>query len=141
MPFTQQQLDAIYRRSTGYCHLCHKKLSRTNYGAQGNRGAWHVEHSKPRSKGGTDHANNLFAACIQCNYEKSDKTTRTVRKWNGKTYAPLNPDKRKQAKLNNGFAGAIAGGLAGAMVAGPFGGLVGALGGAFVGSSHNPDRN
>lgn len=140
MPFSKQQLDSIYRRSTGYCHLCHKKLSRKNYGARGKRGAWHVEHSNPQSKGGTHHMNNLFAACIQCNCDKSNGTTRTARAGNGKTCAPLAPEKRKRAKLENGLAGAIAGGWAGAAMAGPLGGVVGALAGACIGSSQNPDR-
>lgn len=139
MPFTKQQIDSIYDRSTGYCHLCHKKLSRKNYGIHGARGAWHVEHSIPRSKGGTDHMNNLFAACIDCNYEKSNMTTRTARKWNGKTCAPLSREMRKQAKLKGGIAGAIAGVLVGAL-AGPLGVLVGAVSGAYMGSSGNPDK-
>lgn len=140
MPYTQQQLDAVYRRSSGCCHLCHKKLARTNHGVQGARGAWHVDHSIPRSKGGTDHLNNLFAACIKCNIGKSNKTTRTARRWKGKARAPLSLEKRQQAKSENGMAGAIAGGLAGAAFAGPFGAFVGAVTGACIGSSENPDR-
>lgn len=139
MLYTKQQLDAVYRQSSGYCHLCHKKLSRKNHGVHGARGAWHIDHSKPRSKGGTDHPNNLRAACIECNLDKSDRTTRTARRWNGKSRAPLGPDKRRQAKVDNGLAGAIAGGLAGAAVAGPFGALMGTLAGACLGSSQNPD--
>jgi len=140
MRFTTQQIDAIYHRTTGYCHLCHKKLSRKNYGVSGARGAWHIEHSRPRSKGGTDHMNNLFPACIQCNCDKSDMTTRTARTWNGKTCAPLSREKRKQAKFEGGVAGAIAGGLAGGAVAGPVGAFFGAVTGACIGSSQNPDR-
>lgn len=140
MPYIKQQLDAVYRQSSGYCHLCHKKLSRKNHGVHGARGAWHIDHSKPRSKGGTDHLNNLRAACIECNLAKSDRTTRTARRWNGKTRAPFNPEKRQQAKSQSGVAGAIAGGLAGAAFAGPFGALLGTLAGACLGSSQNPDR-
>ena len=140
MKFTTALLDLIYGKSTGYCHLCHKKLSRTNYNRRGARGAWHVEHSVPRSKGGTEHLNNLYAACIDCNCDKSNKTTRTARQANGKTCAPLSPEKRKDAKFQGGVAGAIAGGLAGAAVAGPVGAVVGAVTGACLGSSGNPDR-
>src|SRR5215218_7307538 len=106
MQFTKQLLDTIYRKSSGYCHLCHKKLSRRNYGKRGARGAWHVEHSVPRAKGGTDHLNNLFPACVKCNCDKSSMTTRTARRWNDKTCAPLSPNKRKDAKFANGVAGA-----------------------------------
>lgn len=140
MRFDKQILTRIYRRTSGYCHLCHAKLSLKNYGQAGKRGAWQVEHSVPRSKGGTDHLNNLFPACVSCNCDKSNKTTRTARGWNGKTCAPLNREKRKQAKLENGFAGAIAGGIAGGAIAGPVGAIVGAVTGACVGSSANPDR-
>ncbi len=140
MKFTNQELDGIYQRSSGYCHLCHRKLARRNYGVNGARGAWHVEHSRPRAKGGTDHLNNLFAACVGCNCSKRAVTTRTARRWNGKTRAPLNPTRRKQAKFSNGLAGAVVGGLAGAVVAGPVGAVFGAVTGAGIGSSRNPDH-
>lgn len=140
LSYTKEQLDRIYRKTSGYCHLCHAKLSRKNHGQEGERGAWHVDHSVPRAKGGTDHLNNLKPACISCNLDESAKTSRTARGWKGKKSAPLNPEKRKQAKLENGFAGAIAGGLAGGAIAGPIGVIVGAVTGACVGSSQNPDR-
>lgn len=140
MRFDKQTLTRIYRRTSGYCHLCHAKLSLKNYGQAGKKGAWQVEHSVPRSRGGTDHLNNLFAACVSCNCDKSNKTTRTARGWNEKTCAPLSTEKRKQAKFENGFAGAIAGGIAGGAIAGPVGVIVGAVTGACVGSSANPDR-
>jgi hypothetical protein len=141
MKFDKRQLDSIYRRTSGYCHICHMKLALRNYGHTGTKGAWQVEHSVPRSRGGTDHLNNLFAACVSCNHEKSNKTTRTARGWNGKTSAPLNHVKRKQAKFENGFAAAILGGFAGVAIAGPIGAVVGAVTGACVGSSQNPDRS
>ena len=140
MSFDKQTLSRIYRRASGYCHLCHAKLSLKNYGQPGKRSAWQVEHSVPRSKGGTDHLNNLFAACVSCNLDKSNRTTRTARGWNGKICAPLSLERRKQAKLKNGFAGALAGGIAWGAIAGPVGAIVGAVTGACVGSSTNPDR-
>jgi 5-methylcytosine-specific restriction endonuclease McrA len=76
MPFDKQTLTRIYKRTSGYCHLCHAKLSIKNYGQLGKKGSWQVEHSVPRSKGGTDHLNNLFPACVTCNGDKSNKTTR-----------------------------------------------------------------
>lgn len=33
----------------------------------------HVDHIKPVAKGGTNHHANLIAACIDCNYGKSDR--------------------------------------------------------------------
>jgi hypothetical protein len=141
MKFEKSQLDSVYRRTTGYCHLCHVKLARRNYGKTGMRGAWQVEHSVPRSKGGTDHLNNLFAACVDCNLNKSNMTTRTARSWNGKARAPLGPEKRGEAKVRNAIAGAILCGVAGVAVAGPVGLIIGLLTGASVGSSENPDRS
>lgn len=140
MNYAEEQLDRIYRKTSGYCHLCHTKLSRKHHGQRGKRGAWHVDHSVPRAKGGTDHPNNLKPACISCNLEKSDQTTRTARGRNGKSRAPLSTEKRKQAKNENAFLGAVGGGVAGFAVAGPVGAIVGAVTGACVGSSANPDR-
>ncbi|MGD0615966.1 MAG: HNH endonuclease signature motif containing protein [Verrucomicrobiota bacterium] len=140
MAYTKEQLDWIYRRTSGYCHLCQTKLSRKNYGRQGQRGAWHVDHSVPRSKGGTDHLNNLKAACIDCNLDKSSKTTRTARRWNGKTSAPLSLERRRQAKTDNGILGAVGGGAVGFAVAGPVGAVIGALAGGHLGVSANPDK-
>lgn len=39
MAFTSDDLNAIYDRTSGYCHLCGKKLAFTNHGAVGARGA------------------------------------------------------------------------------------------------------
>lgn len=45
MPYSRSQLRRIYDRTSGYCHLCHKKLAFTNYGRYGAKGVWEVEHS------------------------------------------------------------------------------------------------
>ena len=140
MAFDNQTLTRIYKRTSGYCHLCHTKLSIKNYGQRGKKGAWQVEHSVPRSKGGSDHLNNLFAACVSCNCDKSNKTTRTARGWNGKTRAPLSPQKRKQEKSENGILGLLGGGALGFAVAGPVGAVIGAITGGHFSGSKNPDR-
>ncbi len=140
MPFDKQLLTRIYQRTSGYCHLCHSKLAFKNYGRPDKRGAWEVEHSVPRSKGGTDHLNNLFPACVGCNHAKSNRMTRTARGWNGKTCAPLSPEKRKQARTENGILGALGGGAIGFAVAGPVGAVIGALTGGHLGASGNPDK-
>lgn len=140
MAFDKYQLTRIYKRTSGYCHLCHAKLSVENYGKGGRRGAWHVEHSVPRSRGGTDHTNNLFPACMKCNWDKSNMTTRTARGWNGKRRAPLSPQRRRQAKSENAILGAMGGGAIGFAVAGPLGALFGAFAGGHIAGSANPDR-
>jgi 5-methylcytosine-specific restriction endonuclease McrA len=129
----------MYDRTSGYCHICHKKLAFKNYGLCGKRGAWEIEHSNPKANGGTNRLNNLYAACIPCNRSKGANTTRSARARHGKTCAPLNVEKRKNAQ----FANTVAYGLAGAgigSVLGPAGTVVGALIGAHVGSKKNPDR-
>lgn len=140
MAFDKKQLEWIYNRTSGYCHICGKKLARTNYGKLGAKGAWEVEHSVPRCKGGTDHLNNLFPAHVSCNREKQAVSTRTCRAWNGKSKAPLGREKRKQAKFENGAIGAACGGLAGLALAGPVGAVIGALTGGHIGASQNPDH-
>lgn len=59
MKLTHDQLEYVFERTAGYCHLCHCKLAFCNYGLHGTRGAWEVEHSNPRARGGTNRLNNL----------------------------------------------------------------------------------
>jgi hypothetical protein len=139
MTYSNERLNDIYDRTSGYCHICHKKLAFKNHAALGKRGAWEVEHSNPRAKGGTDKLQNLFAACISCNRSKGKGTTKAARAANGKTKAPLHVAKRRQEKMKNAAAGAVVGAGVGA-VFGPLGALVfGALG-AKIGHDQNPDH-
>jgi 5-methylcytosine-specific restriction endonuclease McrA len=96
MTYDDATLTKIYVRTNGKCHLCHKKLSFTNYGQGGAKGAWEVEHSIPRANGGTDHLNNLFPAHIGCSREKGTYTSRTARSWNGRTRAPISKERKAQ---------------------------------------------
>ncbi|MEE9174325.1 MAG: HNH endonuclease [Thermoplasmata archaeon] len=50
------------------------KLAWCNYGVHGAKAPWEVDHSVPLSRGGTDHMNNVFPACIPCNQAKGDMT-------------------------------------------------------------------
>jgi 5-methylcytosine-specific restriction endonuclease McrA len=138
MPYDAETLNKIYDRTRGYCHICGKKLAFSNYGRRAQKGAWHVEHSVPRAKGGTDRLNNLYAACIDCNLEKSDLTTRTARSWNGRTRAPLSRAEAKKARSSNAAAGAAIGGLIG-LILGPGGAVVGAAIGAAMGNNTKVD--
>lgn len=67
---------AVFEKSNGECHYCEKALSLNNRDRQG-RGSWEVEHSVARANGGTDHLNNLVAACWTCNLDKGTLTART----------------------------------------------------------------
>ena len=139
MAWTDDDLDAIYNRTSGKCHLCHKKLARFNYADYGARGAWEVEHSVPKASGGTDHLNNLFPACITCNRSKNAGSTRSSRAANGRSRAPLNRKARRAAKTGSALVGAGLGAFVGSAF-GPLGTLVcGALG-AHLGHMDDPDR-
>ncbi len=139
MAFTKEQLDKIYNRTSGYCHICHKKLAFKNYGVFGARAAWEVEHSNPQIKGGTHHPNNLYPACISCNRSKGDSSTASVRAKNGKTCAPLSVGQREKAKTENSVLGGVVGAILG-VVAGPAGLILGTIFGAALGYSQNPDK-
>lgn len=77
--YDDETLSAIFDKTSGQCEYCTKLLAWSNYGLRGRRGAWEVDHSVPVSHGGTDHLNNLFAACIPCNREKRARTGRSFR--------------------------------------------------------------
>lgn len=138
MRTSEQRLNDIYDRTTGYCHICSKKLAFSNYGRPGRKGAWEIEHSNARDRGGTNHLNNLYAACIKCNREKGTVTTRTARAWHGRKKAPLSRGKRKAARTGNAILGSVVGGVLGS-VAGPWGAAAGLAIGARLGYKANPD--
>lgn len=139
MAYTDEQLTRIYDRTSGYCHICHKKLAFSNYAQYGERGAWEVEHSKPKAQGGTSHGNNLFAACISCNRSKRAGSTRAARNRNGQTRAPYSRAKANAKRSNNQLGGAISGGIIGSRL-GPVGAVAGALLGALFGDKSTPKK-
>lgn len=138
MKFDNETLDRIFCRTDGQCHICRKQLSFSNYGKAGSRGAWEVEHSRPRSRGGTDHLNNLYAACISCNRSKGNSSTASARAANGYRRTPLSMDKKNR----NAWAGGAVGVLAFLFVPPPLrlaAAVVGGVVGAVVGKSYEPD--
>lgn len=139
MAYSDEQLTRIYDRTSGYCHICHKKLSFLNYAQYGGRAAWEVEHSKPRAQGGTSHGNNLFAACISCNRSKRAGSTKAARSRNGQSRAPYSRSKVNRKRSNNQLSGAITGGIIGSRF-GPGGTVVGALLGALFGDKSTPKK-
>jgi hypothetical protein len=110
-------------------------LSFKNYGKRNTKGAWHIEHSVPQAKGGTNHLNNLYAACIPCNEDKNTRHTRSVRKANGVSHAPHSRAKKEQIKNNNMIGLGSIGFLTGLNIAGPIGAILGAVIGSEVGKS------
>lgn len=117
--------DNVYDRTAGRCHICGKQLARCNYGKHGQRGAWEIEHSVPRARGGSDHGNNLYPACIRCNRVKGTATSRTARAKNNRKRAPLSLRRQGQVRANRavggGLIGAVAAGLVGAPILVPMG--------------------
>jgi hypothetical protein len=136
--FSDEGLSRIYDRTSGYCHICGKKLSFTNYGGYGCRGAWEVEHSIARANGGSNHGNNLYAACITCNRSKGAMTTRRSRAANGRTAAPLSRTRRAAKRRENTAFGAGSGALMGLRF-GPGGALIGGIIGALIGDAAKID--
>jgi len=59
MGFTEEEVNAVYNKTDGYCKYCGKRLSFVNYGKNGKRGAWHIDHSKAWVKGGSSYLRNL----------------------------------------------------------------------------------
>jgi hypothetical protein len=131
----RERRRAVYDKTNGRCHLCWVRLAFVNYNSPGSRTAWHVDHSIPRARGGTDHLNNLFPACIDCNSYKGTITSRTARGVYGLTRAPRSIAAQERLRARHARNGAAAGGVAGFVVAGPPGALVGAAIGAVIGGS------
>ena len=70
----------VFQKSHGRCGYCFKVICRENRCRSG-RGGWEIDHRIPQALGGTDHLNNLIAACWGCNVRKSDYHARTHRRW------------------------------------------------------------
>lgn len=138
MAYSTERLEDIFDRTSGYCHICGGKLSFCNYGICAARGAWEVEHSRPRCEGGTDRLNNLYAAHISCNRSKQAICSRRVRARYGRTRAPLSVTRRSNAKSKNAVSGGLLGAVLGS-VAGPWGIVIGAAMGGKTGYDRNPD--
>ncbi len=138
MAFDDDTLERIYERTDGRCHICRKKLAFSNYGRHGRRGAWEVDHSKARNRGGSDHGNNLFAACTSCNRSKGDSGTRSARAMHGHRTAPLSAHAKQKNALKGGVIGATLGYL---LIPPPYRvgiALLTALAGAAVGAKREP---
>jgi len=134
-----ERLERIFERTDGRCHICWGTLAFKDYAKFGERGAWEIEHSNPRCKGGSDRLSNLYPAHISCNREKGRMHTRTARGWNEQTRAPLSRAKKQEKRDENTLAGAGIGALSGAMVAGPLGFVLGGIAGALLGNEVDPE--
>lgn len=140
MRFSNDDLNGIYDRTDGDCHICGRRLSFTNYGQFGSRGAWEVEHSVARARGGTNRRNNLYPACIPCNRAKRDGTTRSARARYGRTTAPLSAPKKLERRKSNAIKGAGIGWVASRLLQTSVNGTAALVAiGGFIGYDIEPD--
>lgn len=135
MKLNKESKRALFDKTDGRCHLCHKKLVFKNYGTVGANGAWEREHSKARANGGTDHPNNLYPACIPCNRSKRDSSTVSVRTRNGVKGAPRSRKQRERSQRQTAMGVTASGALIGLRIAGPVGGVIGGVLGFAIGSA------
>ena len=135
MGYDKDQLDRIFHSTAGRCHLCHGRLARKNYGADGKRGAWEVDHSVARARGGSDHGNNLKPAHVACNRSKQEADNRAIRSAHGYTRSPRSTKEIKSRKTRNAVLGGTGLAVLGGFAFGPVGFFAGALAGGLVG--HN----
>lgn len=140
MAYSHEDRVNAFGRTDGCCHICGKKLAFKNYGVFGARGCWEMEHSNARANGGGEHGNNRYPACISCNREKRDGSTRAARAKHGRTAAPLSAAKKSQRRRRNAVVAGAASGLTAVALgaSGPVGWLVAGLGAA-VGHGLEPD--
>ena len=73
MGYSNERLWEIFSKTNGRCRHCGKQLAFGNYGDIEARAGWHVDHSVPKSKGGTDNLRNLWALCWEHNLDKKAK--------------------------------------------------------------------
>ena len=60
MGYSWERLFEIFEKTGGKCRHCGKQLAFDNYGSYNARGGWQVDHSVPKSKGGSENLRNLW---------------------------------------------------------------------------------
>lgn len=110
-------IQAVLSRTDGNCHLCHRAVGPRSYAHVHSPLGWELDHSRPRSRGGSDRLNNLYAAHIRCNRSKGANSTRSARQRHGYTAAPLSTATRRAYQSRAMIFGAAGGSLVGFWVA------------------------
>lgn len=74
-PFDQDEVDDVWKKAFGSEETgkdcCDAPIEKSAYGKTGRYG-WEIDHIKPRSKGGTDHPDNLQPLHRKNNRAKGD---------------------------------------------------------------------
>ena len=117
MNVTNELKQAVLARTGGDCHICHDPVGPRSYGRIDSPRGWEIDHSVPRSKGGTDRLNNLYPAHIDCNRSKGARSTRVARRYFGYTAAPLSLAQRELRRRQALLLAAAGGGLVGYLIA------------------------
>lgn len=102
-----ERKKAIHKKTRGRCHLCGARHVLRGHGRD-----WHVDHSKSRYYGGTDHLNNLFVACIGCNLSKGVSHGKDFRRITGLPRVPRSQRQIDRQNRENAVVGAALGFLA-----------------------------
>lgn len=113
MNYSKSDRQYVLEKSGGRCNYCRKNLRLGAHGLSQDQGGWHVDHSRPRSGGGSQHRNNLVAACVRCNLRKGARPSSFARAMNGLSAAPLSHARQTRVRLRNSIIGALVGGLLG----------------------------
>lgn len=136
MAYSEERLRQIFKKTDGRCHICWKRLSFFTYGKPN---GWQVEHSNPRTNGGSDRLSNLYPAHAACNLDKGTKTSRTARSWHNKTKAPLSRERKEGIREKNRWGLGAVGAVTGGAIAGPMGAVLGGIFGALAGNQIKPE--
>jgi hypothetical protein len=78
--YSEETKRRVFDKTYGICHLCGRAMYFNNYGPEGERGAWEIDHSHAKSDGGVDDLRNLRAAHISCNRMKQDRNVTKFRR-------------------------------------------------------------
>ena len=96
--YDEKTLKLIYDKNSGRCVYDNEDLLIANYGKSCEKGAWEVDHSRPVSRGGTDHMDNLVPACFFCNREKADMTASEFSDYIAKNFLTIDDYRQKMRK-------------------------------------------
>lgn len=72
MSYDEERRREIFNKTSGKCHHCGIHLSFDNHSRSG-RGGWEVDHSNPKSDGGTYNLRNMQPLCWKCNSDKKNQ--------------------------------------------------------------------
>jgi len=85
--FTPKRRAEIFRDAGGVCHLCCRRIAPNE--------PWEVEHRKPLALGGTNDADNLSPAHVDCHAGKSRGEIKIIRKADRQAKAHAGVKKKK----------------------------------------------